>query len=284
MKLLVAGDTHGDPQHTIYLYEQALMNECAGIFQVGDYGYWEHLEGGAAYLDMCSEVGAANDLDLWWIDGNHENHTMLRALYGPGGSQYKPTPEGFWEIRPRVYYVPRGTRWNWDGVELMGLGGAYSIDKAYRLKEEEKEQVYIDQHVGYTLTRKWRDIDLAHRRWGHTRWWPEEEISDAELNYALRDQRPLDILFTHDKPRSTNPHPRFTGIDACNPNQDKIQAVMRALTPSLVVHGHLHFHYAEDVRVSDTQISTVIGLDCNPDDPKKHRDPKESWIVLDVTK
>jgi hypothetical protein len=286
IKILVAGDTHGDPQHTIYLYEQALLNECDGIFQVGDYGYWEHLEGGAAYLDMCSEVGAANDLDLWWICGNHENHTMLRALYGPGGSRYKPTPEGFWEIRPHVYYVPRGTRWNWDGVELMGLGGAYSIDKAHRLKKEAEERAYVNRHdmKGFTVSKKWREIGLAHKTWGHTRWWPEEEISDEDLNYALRDQRPLDILFTHDKPRASDPGKTFDLIKECLPNQDKIQTVIRSLTPSLVVHGHLHHHYADTIRSSDTTETTVIGLECNPDDPKKNRDPKDSWIVLDVVK
>lgn len=286
MKLLVSGDWHGDPQHAVWTFEQALLNDCSDIFQVGDFGYWEHLEGGVAFLDMCSSVAVENDMRLYWIDGNHENHTMLRALYGPEGERYNPTPEGFWEIRPNVYYVPRGTRWNWNGVELMGLGGAYSVDKAYRLGEEvkEKRDLYRYEKEGWTLSRHQREVKKAQRYGGHTMWWPEEEISDEELNYALRDQRPLDILFTHDKPRASNPDWNRKDLPECLPNQDKIQAVVRALTPSLVVHGHLHHHYADTIRSSDAQETTVIGLECNPDNPKVKRDPTESYIVLDLRK
>lgn len=284
MKILAGGDTHGDPRHMVYLFEQALLNECSDVLIVGDYGYWEHLQGGAEFLEVCSSLGTENDMRLYWIDGNHENHTMLRALYGPGGERHKPTPEGFWEIRPNVYYIPRGTRWNWNGVELMGLGGAYSVDKIARLKQEKDARADLARYEknNWTMEGRRRELKRALDDWGHFSWWPEEEISDEELNYALRDQRPIDILFCHDKPRAANPDWNRKDFPECFPNQDKVQAVVRSLTPSLVVHGHLHHRYEDVIRSSDTTETTVIGLDCNPDREPKHM--PDTYIILDLVK
>lgn len=285
MKILVAGDVHANSEHLLYLGQQALDQEAKAILIVGDFGYWEHMHGGPEFLDVCSEVATANDLPIYWIDGNHENHTMLRALYGPGGARHHLTKEGFWGIRDGLYYIPRGTRWNWNGVEMMGLGGAYSIDKPYRLEKEREEKQAVQRylHNKWSLEGQLLELATAFSRWKHTRWWPEEEISQAELDYALSDDRPLDILFTHDKPRSSNPQWNRKDFPECFPNQDKIQEVVRKLHPALLIHGHLHYRYDDQIRASDNSYTKVVGLanDVSKDDT---HNPRSSWVVLELEK
>jgi hypothetical protein len=239
------------------------------------------MPGGDAFLDFCSNLATENNLPLYWIDGNHENHTWLRRIYGPGGSKYKPTPDGFWEIRPGVYYIPRGTRWVWNDMHLMGLGGAYSVDKFLRLKEEKK--IYHD-HVYANMQRQKAGQPTKPfdpERW--QRWWTDEELTDSEIDKALADSTPLDILFTHDKPRGSNPGWNRKDLPECAPNQDKIQKVVMALNPKLLVHGHLHYRYSDYIHNGDPDGYTrVEGLDCNLDAQPLAPDPERSFLFVDL--
>lgn len=245
--LLVCGDIHGDPEHLAYLYQVAADLDVDRMVQVGDFGYWEHVPGGDAFLEVATEGFRLTGVPLDWIDGNHESHTLLRARYGPGGPRHALTAEGFWVIRPGVHYIPRGTRWQWSGARMMGLGGAYSVDKSARLRDQRKD--------------------------GIQRWWVEEEITDEDLAVALRSGEPLDVLFTHDVPRDVEVPWGRRGILLAQRNQDKIQKVVNTLHPKLLVHGHLHFRYRGKV-----DRTVVEGLACNPH--QEDHDPKDSWIRL----
>ena len=277
--ILVSGDLHGDPQHTLYIFQAALNNDADAIIQVGDFGYWEHVQGGDAFLDLCSDLATQNDLPLYWIDGNHENHTWLRRLYGPGGSRHKPTPEGFWEIRPGVYYVPRGTRWVWSDRHLMGLGGAYSVDKFYRLRKER------EAHASHVYSnKKRREVGAPTKPFDpelHQRWWHEEELTDSEVAAAISDPTPIDILFTHDKPRASTPGWNRKAYPDCLPNQDKIQTVVDKLHPQVVIHGHLHYRYTDYIHNgTEGGYAQVEGLSCNTDAQENDKDPDASWLLL----
>lgn len=272
--ILVAGDTHGDPKHFVYLFERAINNDVDAILQVGDFGFWEHVPEGYAYLEVLSELAIQNDMPLFWIDGNHESHIILREKYGPGGTHYKPTPEGFWEIRPGVYYIPRGTRWVWSGRHLMGLGGAYSVDKDYRLAREQGVECPA---WGWTS----RHVAMYPPTGQYTQWWPQEEITDEDVRFALQDLTPLDILFTHDKPRASTPGWNRKDLPECWPNQDKIQTVVKTLTPKMLIHGHLHYPYEDQIRCGDDDKFTyVVGLNCNPDEFDEQGNPNKMFKVI----
>lgn len=280
--ILVAGDWHGDAAHAARSVEHALYEAVQAIVQVGDFGYWEHYPGGAEFLDQCSALAMTHNMPIYWIDGNHENHTMLRAVYGPGGERHRPTAEGFWEIRDGLYYIPRGTRWQWSGMQLMGLGGAYSVDRDYRLEREHKR--YLNHEYANRQRTKaghpTRPFDPA--RWKE--WWPEEEITDEELTDALTNPEPVDVLFTHDKPRASNPPWNRKAFEECLPNQDRIQTVVRTLHPKLLVHGHLHYRYRDTIRCGDDdQHCRVEGLSCNDDALAfPPRSQGESWLTVDL--
>lgn len=252
--LLVAGDVHGDARHMAYLYEKAVEQKCHVIVQVGDFGYWEHYDDGV-FLDLC-EQGFHDTTEFgWpviviWIDGNHENHPLLYKLYGPGSPLHETSPEGFWKIREGLYYVPRGTRWVWSDVSFLGLGGAYSIDKNYRLGEQRKD--------------------------GIERWWSTEQLTDEDVAHCLEDRSHVDVMFTHDKPRDVKVPWDRHDLPAAKPNQDKIQKVLDVLEPNLLIHGHLHLRYQARVGFC----TVVEGLGCNPQQPGDN--PEDSWLRLSI--
>src|SRR4051794_7894659 len=167
MRILVAGDVHRKGAWFGELCRAAQEQDADVILQVGDFGYWEHKAVGVDFLDEVEGHLAALGRDCVWIDGNHENHAMLRAAYGPG-------PDGFVPVRQRLSYAPRGHRWTWDGVGFMALGGAPSFDQWMRTPGES--------------------------------WWPEETVTDDEAATAVAGG-PVDVLVSHDCPAGLFPPP-----------------------------------------------------------------------------
>lgn len=137
------------------------------------------------YVIICGDFGgvwSGDSKDDYWldwlesknfttlfVDGNHENFDELEKYeecsWNGGKVQY---------IRPSVIHLMRGYVYDIEGMKVFTMGGAYSIDKAYR-----REGVS---------------------------WWPqempnEEEIIRARQNLALNDNQ-VDLIITHDAPRS----------------------------------------------------------------------------------
>jgi len=126
--IIVAGDWHGNISWASSVLREAQAEDIDTIVQVGDFGYWEHTPDGVYYLDKLSENAVLRGVRVVWVDGNHENHTMLREKYADA----EKSDEGFWKIRENMWYTPRANVWEWYGQRIMSLGGAYSIDKHHR--------------------------------------------------------------------------------------------------------------------------------------------------------
>lgn len=233
-RVLILGDTHGDLGHLIWAIDKAKAFDCDEIVQVGDFGYWEHTHEGGRFLDKLDGKLSQAGFKLHWIDGNHENHTVLRLNYGPGGNRHLPTPEGFWEIRPNINYIPRGTRWEWGGVSFLGIGGAYSIDKDYRKPGKS--------------------------------WWPEEMITDDEVQLCV-EGGPVDVVISHDVPKFVDLYPHLANVGITRPwkwdedslaNRQQLSEVYDAVKPQKWIHGHYHLRYTETV-----DGCKFTGLGCN---------------------
>lgn len=125
IRLLVAGDTHGNQLHWEHvLLPAAREHQVDAIVQLGDLGYWPLTGEGLDYLAWLSAELDDADLSVIFVDGNHEDHRALRQL--------PARPDGFVEVTDRILWAPRGHRWTWQGVRFLALGGAYSIDRQYR--------------------------------------------------------------------------------------------------------------------------------------------------------
>lgn len=256
--ILLAGDTHGDIKHCLYLLNMAEKQGIQTIFQLGDFGYWEHNAEGKAFLDHLARFLADHELDWYWLDGNHENHTLLR-------STYPPRADGLVEIRPRLTYVPRATRWVWGGVQFLAIGGAYSIDKGSRIMRMD------------TRNRRYKEYGSKKKC---ELWWPEETITDDEVALCV-DGGPVDVVLSHDVPSMVNMQFHFRVVGgtffkadtSTIMNRDRLQRVFDALRPAWWFHGHYHIPYTERL-----DLCSFEGLDANV---RSHHGwtPQGSWTI-----
>lgn len=119
-----------------------------------------------------------------------------------------------------VTYLPRGHRWQWWGKTWMAVGGAVSVDKM--------------------------------RRTPTMSWWPEEELTDADISHACRPGS-VDIIVAHDCPTGVV----IPGIGPITKNGDwpyhvlvdaehhraKCRTIWDTHQPELWLHGHYHVGY-----------------------------------------
>ncbi|MFI6867872.1 metallophosphoesterase [Nocardia sp. NPDC050406] len=270
-KLLVIGDLHGNTGHALALLREAKQRGCDRIFALGDFGAWEHMASGRRYFDVVNKAARKEGLLVYFLDGNHDKSSLLHELYDD-----KPDDEGFLMCRSHLRYAPRGHRWTWEDTRFAAFGGAYSVDKQRRLIWEAHRADKVAERRKYGSTRT-RDT-------AGTLWFPEEEMTDAELDALLAaDSSPVDILFTHDKPRDSHPDFNRKKHPACLPNQERIQRVVDTLRPAVMFHGHLHYRYTDQLWREDGEGTRVEGLAADPEvssRPDYHRD--DSWYVLSL--
>lgn len=247
MKILAIGDTHGDLTAPCNIaLPQAAKHDIKLILQMGDFGYWEHQEDGKRFLDKLSKHLVRRGMEMWWFDGNHENHPMLWEKYKPSG------PNGFCEIRPNLWYIPRGSVFNLGHVRCVVMGGAFSIDKGSRLKREMMHRGHrVGMYSSYGVTDM---LDSSIKEWantleGHTEWWPTEMITDEQVATAVKnlDGEPVDVMFSHDCPTGVS-IPGIHSVDKWKypetwENRDRLLTVFEAAQPKLLVHGHYHTAY-----------------------------------------
>lgn len=248
-KFFFAGDTHSFLEHWDYLIGHCVNQNLDTIYQVGDFGYWEHTHKGERYLDGLQDELARANLTVRWVDGNHENHELLR-------SKYEVTAPAAYRIRPNIIYQSRGSTLEVDGVKLLFVGGATSIDKGGRT-----------QGVS---------------------WWPEEALTYGEVMNAIEAGAGADILVSHDAPlgnyhmnnvlneqlkdSSSMWHQVFLESYA---HRKMIYEIVDAVRPRFVVHGHYHYSHQATLRVGADDVR-IIGLDQSGKGLK-------SWKVLEVT-
>lgn len=239
-RLLVAGDTHGNAWWINQLAELAYAYGCDGIVQLGDYGFWPHERHGELFTAKVDESLAFFDLNLWWLDGNHENHTALRALAASAARD----AWGAVVTSERTRWLPRGHRWSWNGVSFGALGGAFSID--------------------------W------HRRTPGRSWWPEEVTTEADVE--LLGDAPLDVLLCHDGPAGFPANHSIQVGPADEARSYEVRMLLAqaaaATRPRLVLHGHWHRRHSTELTLPSGHVTRVEGLASD-----NERDGR-SWGVL----
>ena len=110
-KVLFVGDTHAEFAFMNYALKE-LKPDVAIV--VGDFGYWRKSD----FEESGTEPGyffdsLVNDqTKVYFCDGNHENHKLLRELVAEHGSD-KPI-----RIRKRLYYMPRGSTLKLNGKRI----------------------------------------------------------------------------------------------------------------------------------------------------------------------
>lgn len=220
--LMLAGDWHGNLPWAEVAIRHAADNGVDTIVQLGDFGYWVDDPATAEYLATVNRELAAADIRLFWIDGNHEDHSRV--------ADWTDT-----DRFPQVRYLPRGFRWQWWGRTWMAVGGAMSVDKQLRIEGES--------------------------------WWPQEELTEADVEYASRDGD-VDVIVSHDCPRGVDipgVGPDTKGgargnwpadiLAEAQRHREKLAAICAATAPDWLFHGHYHIPYTGALHNT-----TVVGL------------------------
>ena len=126
--IFISGDTHGSmglPRFNMKnfpLQKELTKNDYMII--TGDFGLVFSLDKEEEY--WLNWLHKKNYVSLW-IDGNHENHSMLDKM-----------PVSIWNggkvhfINDSVIHLMRGQVFNINGTKIFTFGGADSIDKANR--------------------------------------------------------------------------------------------------------------------------------------------------------
>lgn len=248
MRVLVCGDLHGDARHTQYLAVEARRRDIDLIIQLGDWGFKGFDRPGKPALVGLTRMLSHQGVKMWFLDGNHDDHDWLRELARTSNNE--PV-----DVNDQIRYLPRGSTFDLDGVSCMALGGAYSIDKEWR----------IQHNAG---------------------WWPQEMISLRECHQAIDNGKAAEvkIMFTHDCPEGVCPIVGtmsfgYKADESSRSNRLAVSAVVEEVHPELLLHGHMHHRYTN--MYGHTRIE---GLACNPylDPNRPLMKPEESWVILDT--
>lgn len=193
---LITGDTHGlvnsrlkniDPQ--VYIPEET------AVIILGDMGLNFYLN-----KTDAKNKKAVNDtgFHIYAVRGNHEerperlNMNQLWDTYIKGGVYYEPE-------FPNIRYLMDGEEYEINGHPTLVIGGAYSVDKWYRLLR-----------AGYT------ERETSHADPKKCGWFKYEQLTKEEMQ-AIEDKckgNSYDFVFTHTCPLSWEPVDLFLrGID-----------------------------------------------------------------------
>ncbi|MFZ2238020.1 MAG: hypothetical protein WAV90_00595 [Gordonia amarae] len=205
----MAGDWHGSAHAACAAIGYAARRGIGTVLQLGDFGYWVPGPRTRMFLESVEIACAELGVTLLWVDGNHEDFSQLLELPIDPGT-------GLRAISPHVHHLPRGLRWTWHGRTWMALGGAHSVDK--------------------------------HRRIEGRSWWPEEHLTEAEVQAAI-SPGPVDVIVSHDAPDGVpipglSPH-QFPAeqIAIGDWHRRQVGNVVDAVGPGLLMHGHYHVRY-----------------------------------------
>jgi hypothetical protein len=238
-RVLMLGDTHGNLQFMQQAIAYAVGQNCTHVCQLGDNGFLFNPGAGTHKLDQVDRRLEAAGLQMWWLPGNHENYTLIGQLLAKHNAALLwPEPV---EWTPNITFLPRGARWEWDGVRFGAVGGAVSIDKDRRVPGRS--------------------------------WWDAETITDEQEAQMVEwfTAEPVDVLLTHDAP--SNPQlgeflVRYSDViglpykteEASRRHRERLHRITVAADPQVVFHGHYHYRYTG--RHPQTG-AVVSGLGCD---------------------
>lgn len=181
--IYITGDTHGDFRRIAFFCDVQQHTSPEDIMIIlGDAGinYYEN------YRDTNLKVQLADlPITLFCIHGNHEAKPECTDCYEEkiwhGGKV-------FIECKiPNILFAKDGEIFDFDGIKSIAIGGAYSIDKEYRLT--------------YGL-----------------KWWSNEQPNKKTKQYVEKqlaaNENKIDVILSHTCPLKYEPIEVFTsGID-----------------------------------------------------------------------
>lgn len=220
------GDVHGTASFIHDSFSWFKKNGIHDVVQMGDFWFYDPRE-----LIKLSRMAKRFEINFHFIDGNHENFAFLTKKTDEfRDEEGNPTPV---ILSEQVTYMPRGIRGTVGDKSFLAMGGAVSVDQIKRTAGKD--------------------------------WFPEENLTPQDVHVGTQGD-PVDIMFTHDLPlecRSEHTVGKvFDEIVEANLVDYNVHmnAIYRYHQPDLLVHGHYHKFYTENVLNYSNKEHKVIGL------------------------
>lgn len=216
-RVLCTGDVHGNFEWLPEWCEREKTSKKDALIILGDASFM--YEGPESWCEQHRKALAQNcPITILCVRGNHEARpanydTTKFALVNedpcvPDGYYYEPN-------YPDIWYISDGSVLNINGRSCLFIGGAYSVDKEYRLLTGQK-------------------------------WFSDEELTQEEQMAILDkiDHKHYDFVFTHTCPENWQPTDLFMpGLD-----QSKISKKMEQFLTTVSeitdfdfwLFGHFH--------------------------------------------
>lgn len=223
-KIAVAGDWHGNRRWGRHAIQRAGQEKVDVILHTGDFGYDFRPDFVKALDEMLGSFG----IELYFVDGNHENHEWLARL--------SQNEDGTGRVSKHISHLPRGFRWEWDGLRFLAIGGAVSMDQNMRTRG--------------------------------VSWWPEETVTLRDVEAAV-EGGPVDVVIAHDAPfghdiptvaEQAHWFPEEL-LRASDSNRQMLRLVADAVQPLHWFHGHYHVAYFKELLIEGNMWLKVYGLD-----------------------
>jgi len=247
MKVGFLGDTHGNLDAVKFMLWAMWKNDIHVVIQVGDFGIYTD-NNGMKFASVVNELCRKYEIILIVVPGNHENWRVINELVGKNRTQYAP-------YRDHILLAPRGMRDHIGGMSFVFLGGAPSVDRMWRKKNDD----YYDA----------RGKIRANRHW-----YPEEQITEADVDYVVTDGY-ADVMVGHDAPHGIRTiEDRISGnplgfhiadILYAEEGRTLYTKAFKGVGPRYLFHGHYHFPVDESIQRPNAEFGEethVIGLHC----------------------
>lgn len=170
---LITGDRHADFKDIIFYVTCGTIKKGDTIIILGDSGFNYYLN---VRDDMLKEVVNNLGVTFFCIRGNHEerpsNISTYRTCVWNNGEVY------FEERYPNLLFAKDGEFYNINGLSCLVIGGAYSIDKPFRIMQ------------GY-------------------KWFESEQLTSSEkakiTNNLKKHNNKVDCILSHTCPKKYEP-------------------------------------------------------------------------------
>lgn len=208
----ITGDTHGNFAGVIYFIKKLGLTSEDTIIILGDAGFNYY---GGKKDNQIKELIKDTGVNIFCIHGNHERRPETIDTYKLvdfcGGKAYVE------DAYPNIYFGKDGEIFDFNGLSTIVIGGAYSIDKHYR------------------LMRGWHWFEDEQ---------PSEEIKKYVEEQLEKNDWKIDVVLTHTCPESLEPTEWFLDFvdqSTVDKSTEKwLETIREKLTYKYWFCGHFH--------------------------------------------
>ena len=213
-KFYITGDTHGNFNRIDYFCQRFETSKEDILCILGDAGINYYLN---KKDYMLKQVLQDMPITFFCIHGNHEERPFNISTYitkkWNGGTVY------YEEEFPNILFAKDGEIYNINGKSVLVIGGAYSVDKEYRLL----------------------------KGWS---WFKDEQPNKEIVKYIekqITKQRHFDIVLTHTCPIETEPRHMFLPFIDQSKVDKTTELLLQRIADWIIFDnwyfGHFHGHW-----------------------------------------